>query len=138
VSRGEFYAPFVGGREIKDTLCSSQYTLYAKRDNRDWSGCVTTAGYLKTATTYINEDAKGQIAELCDATEEIYGYDEESFLEVEISPTDEDAIKDNLCDHEYFQILWIEVWREHIPAYKPWRGQHQEEACRHRLIIRVE
>lgn len=138
MSSGEFYAPFVGGREIKHTLCPPSCTLYAKRDNRDWSGCVTAAGYLKTATTYINGDAKGQVAKLCDATEEIYGYDEESFLEVEISPTDEDAIKDNLCDHGGFQILWIEFWKEHIQACEPWRGQHQEEACHHRWHLTFE
>ena len=111
--------------------------LYDYRDAENWSACVTTAGLLEAATTYINGDVKGQVAELCDATEEIYGYDEESFLEVEISPTDEDAMKDNLCD-AYFQILWIEFWIEHIQACDPWRGQHQEEACHHRWHFTFE
>jgi len=112
--------------------------LYDYRDAENWSACVTTAGSLEAATTYINGDVKGQVAELCDATEEIYGYDEDDFTSVEITPADEEDIRDNLVSVDFEITICITIQWLHLEVCDYKRGEHQEEACKHKLRFTID
>ena len=122
----------------KDAFLALVEDLYDYRDAENWSACVTTAGSLEAATTYINGDVKGQVAELCDATEEIYGYDEDDFTSVEITPADEEDIRDNLVSVDFEITICITIQWLHLEVCDYKRGEHQEEACKHKLRFTID
>ncbi len=87
--------PFTSTDE-KDAFLALIDTLYAKRDNRDWSGCVTTAGYLETAAEVIvGDDISSLVEDCCQVTADAYS---ETDYNMWIIPADATAIQDGLND----------------------------------------
>jgi len=87
--------PFTSTGE-KDAFLALIDTLYAKRDNRDWSGCATVAGYLETATAAIfGDDISSLVEDCCQVTADAY---DDPYHSMIMTPTVKTSIQDGLND----------------------------------------
>jgi len=87
--------PFTSTGE-KDAFLALIDTLYAKRDNRDWSGCVTTAGSLEAASANIvGTSRRDFVAYLCNLVGFSYAHPEATLV---LTPEQVADIQDGLVD----------------------------------------
>jgi len=128
--------PFTSTGE-KDAFLALIDTLYAKRDNRDWSGCATVAGYLETATAAIvGDDISSLVEDCCQVTADAYDDPSHSML---MTPTVKTSIQDGLNDGNS-ESLGVEGTLTHhaeIVTEFPDGTIVTEAACTLSLVVKV-